>query len=200
MLGTVAPPVTGLQFVQGDEFKVGHPAPEGKKIVQVVEFWATYSDKDVYFVGVTDEKDVAKISAFVKGMGSKMSYPVAIDSELSAKRLLFQPSGARGIPHVLLIGVEGKVVWMGHPMDPQFEQELDRQASKSTPRGKSEVLVPLPLITETYEELMQKPVSHLKGILTERKIDFKDCFEKGDLAKRVVDKASNVTYYQTKVE
>ncbi|KAJ3216274.1 hypothetical protein HDU67_009709 [Dinochytrium kinnereticum] len=197
MIGTVAPEVSGLKFVQGDEVKIGQAPEAGKKVVTVVEFWATFSKKDVYFVGITDEQDEAKIKAFITQMGTQMSYPIALDTHLEAKRKLFQPSGARGIPHVILIGVDGKVKWMGHPMDPKFESELNSQSDQATERGGGETLVPLPVVTESFEELMGKSVGFLKGLLNERKIDFRDCFEKSELARRVVEKASSITYYKT---
>ncbi|KAI8853642.1 thioredoxin-like protein [Chytridium lagenaria] len=215
MLGTVVPLVSGLKFVKGDEVKVGHAVEPGRMVVTCVEFWATwcgpcrstiphisnlarrFNKKDVYFVGITDEQDEAKISNFVDQMGPNMAYPVAIDTKLEAKSKLFRPAGAKGIPFVLLVGVDGKVKWMGHPADPKFEEALVAEAELATPRSGGETLVPLPLITETYEELMGKPVSYLKEILGERKIDFRDCFEKSELARRVVDKASTVTFYKS---
>ncbi|KAJ3103028.1 hypothetical protein HDU96_009434 [Phlyctochytrium bullatum] len=212
MIGQTIPAVDGLKFVKGEPFPVGGPVPAGKKIVTVVEFWATwcgpcrstiphlsevvkrFAKKDVNVVGVTDEQDEAKITAFASQMG--MEYPVAIDGRLEAKSKIFRPSGARGIPHAVVIGVDGKVVWMGHPMDPQFESTLAAQAALATDRGAPPVeLKPLPLVTETFEELVKKPVSYLKGLLNERKIDYKDCVEKADLARRVVEKASSVVYY-----
>ncbi|KAJ3410263.1 hypothetical protein HDV05_003989 [Chytridiales sp. JEL 0842] len=214
LIGRTIPPITGLHFVKGEPVKVGHPVPEGKKVVTVVEFWATwcgpcrdsipvlsktaqrYSTKAVDFIGVTNEKDVSKITAFVNQMGDSMSYPVALDLESSAQREIFAPSGARGIPFAVIIGVEGKVVWAGHPMDPAFEKNLDAQASLASPKTPPKEPEALPPIKDSLEELMTKSVKELKTILKDRGIDFSDCFEKGDLAKRVVERASNITYYK----
>lgn len=57
--------------------------------------------------------------------------------------------------------------------------------------------VPLPLITESYEELMAKSVKELKTILSERGISMVGAAEKSDLARLVVEKASTVTYYKS---
>lgn len=46
---------------------------------------------------------------------------------------------------------------------------------------------PLP-ITETFDELKQKSVKELRGILVEWAVDFSDCVEKADLVERVIQK------------
>ncbi|KAJ3194802.1 hypothetical protein HK101_001862 [Irineochytrium annulatum] len=212
--GTPLPPITGLKFVKGDDW-VTKPLDPSRRVVRVFEFWATwcgpcrstiphlselankYIKKDVYIVGVTDEKDEGKIRGFVEGMGKKMDYPVALDLELSARKSLFIPSGAQGIPHVILVGVDGKVLWNGHPVDPQFAQLLEQQATLATDREPEKEPEPLPLITESEEELGRKSVKELKAILSERGIGFGDCFEKGDLVKRVRERAATVQYYKS---
>ncbi len=54
----------------------------------------------------------------------------------------------------------------------------------------------LPLVSETEAELMARPIKELKEILKERRIDASDCFEKGDLARKIVATCTNVTYYK----
>ncbi|KAJ3319328.1 hypothetical protein HDU76_000590 [Blyttiomyces sp. JEL0837] len=123
-----------------------------------------------------------------------MTYPVAIDTQYSVKKNVFAPSGARGIPHAVIL-LDRVVIWAGHPMDPKFEEELAEAVKKSTPKGPIKQPEPLPLITESYEELLKKSVKELKQILGDRKIDMKGLAEKGDLAKKIVETCSTVTYY-----
>lgn len=101
-VGAVAPPLEGLQYVQGGTFRDSVADPTRAGTVTVVEFWATWCapcvasiphldelyrgyrkshPKTVEFVGVTSETDVAAIDAFIAARGSSMSYPVAIDAE-----------------------------------------------------------------------------------------------------------------------
>ncbi|KAJ3280928.1 hypothetical protein HK104_000310, partial [Borealophlyctis nickersoniae] len=153
-----------------------------------------YEDKDVYIVGITDERDEAKIKNFVTSQGPNMTYTVAIDSSLDARQKLFAASGARGIPFSLIVDSDNVIVWSGHPAEPEFEEKLDQAARAATPRKSS--LTPLPAITQSYDELMSMSVKDLKKILADRKISATDCLEKGDLAKRIVDRCKGVTYYQ----
>lgn len=55
---------------------------------------------------------------------------------------------------------------------------------------------PLPLITESYEELMGRSAKELKAMLTDRGLSTADCVEKGDLARKVVEQCSRTTYYK----
>ncbi|KAJ3045771.1 hypothetical protein HDV00_007897 [Rhizophlyctis rosea] len=149
------------------------------------ELQRKYADKEVHFVGITDEKDTNKIYAFAQSQGDSMSYSVAVDSHGEARAKLFAPSGARGIPHVFLVDVNNTIIWAGHPGEPEFESKLAAAAKAASPKREPE---PLPVITSSLEELMSKPVKELKQILIERRINFSDCVEKADLAKRIVDR------------
>ena len=99
--------------------------------VHVVEFWATwcppcltsiphltalqekYADRGVNIIGVSDEK-LATVEAFVKKMGDKMAYTVAIDAGATSKGYMGK-YGVGGIPHAFVVK-DGEVVWHGHPM------------------------------------------------------------------------------------
>ena len=101
--------------------------------VHVVEFWATwcppcltsiphltelqekFKDRGVNIIGVSDE-ELATVESFVKKMGDKMAYTVAIDAGATSKGYMGK-YGVGGIPHAFVVK-DGKVVWHGHPMDP----------------------------------------------------------------------------------
>ncbi|KAI9348000.1 thioredoxin-like protein [Zopfochytrium polystomum] len=152
--------VTGLRFVKGDPVPV-RPVPKddndkgGDKVKRVVvcEFWATwckpceataphlsevakkFADKEVHIIGITNEANaVGKVEAFVRKMGDKMAYAVAIDTDGSAHRNLLDRSGSIGIPHAVVLSTEGTPVWSGHPMDPEFEVVVAREAERASPR------------------------------------------------------------------
>ncbi|CAG8684752.1 14861_t:CDS:2 [Cetraspora pellucida] len=193
-VGTViSQPISDLTFIKGDPVTIGdqhNPVP-----VLVVEFWATWCPpcrdsiphltdiqqkfQNVTILGVTYEKDVDKITEFVKSMGDKMNYTVAVDTNESAKNAIFTPSNARGIPTAYIL-VKNKIVWQGHPMGENFETELQNAISQVESIVEQ---IALPRITESFDDLMQKPVKELKTILEDRGISIVGCLEKPDFAK-----------------
>ncbi len=136
-VGDKAPALKVAKFVKGDEVK-GFEA--GK--VYVVEFWATwcgpcikaiphltelqkqYADKGVKFVGVSVwEREPEKVEPFVKKMGDKMDYSVAMDqvaegadasSGFMAANWL-TAAGQEGIPCSMIVDQKGTLAWIGHP-------------------------------------------------------------------------------------
>lgn len=136
-LGDPAAPLKIRQWVKGDPVDLA--TVKGKKIV-VVEFWATwcppcrtsiphltelqkkFKDKDVLFVGISDEA-ASVVEPFVKKMGDQMDYLVAIDDERSTSKGYMEAYGQRGIPTAFVVDKAGNVVWVGHPMG-QLEETL----------------------------------------------------------------------------
>lgn len=142
-LGQAAPALKISEWVKGKAVDL----KEGKgKNVYVVEFWATwcppcrasiphltelqakYKDKNVVFIGVSDE-EVGTVKKFVDKMGDKMAYTVAIDDEKETSKGYMQEFGIRGIPHAFIVDRDGKIAWHTHPMDPSFEKALDKVVS-----------------------------------------------------------------------
>lgn len=113
---------------------------------------------------------------------------------------LYQRSEAAGIPHAFVVDASNHVTFSGHPMDPGFEAAVSKAAAAAGagqhPAAPAEKQ-PLPRISESYEQLMAAhSAKELKAMLTERGIDVTDCFEKGDLAKKIVATCANTTYYK----
>lgn len=138
-VGDSAPAIKVAKWNKGTPVKGFAP---GK--VYVVEFWATwcgpcktsiphltdlakkYAGK-VNFVGVSvwetdpkkpDNSYMAKVDKFVKDMGAKMDYNVAADdlSGTMAKTWM-EAAGQNGIPTAFVVNQQGKIAWIGHPMD-----------------------------------------------------------------------------------
>ena len=98
--------------------------------VHVIEFWATwcgpcltsiphltelqekFKDRGVNIIGISNE-ELATVESFVKKMGDKMAYTVAIDTGATSKGYMGQ-YGIGGIPHAFVVK-DGEVVWHGHP-------------------------------------------------------------------------------------
>ncbi|KAG0355876.1 hypothetical protein BGZ54_000934 [Gamsiella multidivaricata] len=179
-VGTVVPFINDFLVINGDaSTTIGGPVPEGRTKVVVLEFWATiphlselqrkYKDVDVTIVGATNEKDEQ-----LHPLNSTYLFIIEV----------FKASGATGIPFAAVV-VNNKIVFSGHPMDPQFAKTLEDAASKASSTRKEPVA--LPLVTQTYEELMQLRPKELRQILEDRGIRTTGCSEKGDFAKLIVE-------------
>ena len=138
--GDAAPPLTVGKWVKGDAVERLEP---GK--LYVVEFWATWcvpckhsiphltemarKNPDVTFIGSDIwEKDETLVEPFVKKMGDQMDYHVATDTEPGKGGAMavdwMKAAGQHGIPAAFLIGKDGKIAWIGHPM--AMEPVLER--------------------------------------------------------------------------
>jgi len=143
-LGDPAWPLTGLTWVKGKpvEIKPG--------TVYVVEFWATwcppckksiphltelqhkYKDRNVVIVGISTEK-VNVVTPFVEQKGPEMDYVVAVDTKGAVASGYMDAFGVDTIPTAFVVGADGKLAWVGHPMDDMetvLEQALAAAAAK----------------------------------------------------------------------
>lgn len=137
--GMKAPALAVAKWVKG---KPVAKFEKGK--VYVVEFWATwcgpckttiphltemakkYAGK-VSFNGISvwenkrDAKDTsyyATVDKFVKEMGVKMDYNVAIDGPAGAvSDAWMKAANQNGIPTAFIVDQNGTIAWIGHPMD-----------------------------------------------------------------------------------
>jgi thiol-disulfide isomerase/thioredoxin len=137
MIGDTAPELAVSKWVKGEPIT---GFEKGK--TYVVEFWATWCGpckvsiphltelqkeyKQVPFIGVSVwEADQARVEPFVKDMGEKMDYRVAMDDVPPRKEDEKRPqgkmdlgwmkaSGSNGIPTAFIVH-DGKVAWIGHP-------------------------------------------------------------------------------------
>jgi len=153
---TVGDPAPKLQV---KEFVKGEPVKEFEKgKTYVVEFWATWcgpcrtsiphltelqkKHKDVTFIGVSVwEESQAAVAPYVKEMGDKMDYRVALDSlpeggdrnDGKMARTWMAAAGENGIPAAFIVNGDGKVAWIGHPMS--MEEPLEKVISGSWDLG-----------------------------------------------------------------
>jgi thiol-disulfide isomerase/thioredoxin len=149
-VGDPAPKLQVAQWVQGDAVD----AFEGDK-VYIVEFWATWcgpcisaiphlneiylrhKDKGLVVIGQNVfEKDDKGVPGFVRKMGSKMTYRVALDDKsveggfMAAKWL--KAAGQNGIPCAFVVNKAGKIAYIGHPMRLQESLLTSLLAEQST--------------------------------------------------------------------
>jgi thiol-disulfide isomerase/thioredoxin len=132
-VGSDAPSIDGLELVQG--------SLADKPQVRVVEFWATWCGpckasiphindmhrslrrRGLEIIGVSDEKPEV-VANFLRMQGERMSYIVAIDPEKKLKERFMGAAGKSGIPCAFVIGPSGKIAFIGHPMDEEFDKAV----------------------------------------------------------------------------
>lgn len=135
-IGDPAPKLQTGKWVQGEPVKEFEP---GK--AYIVEFWATwcgpcrvsiphlnetyqkYKDKGLIVIGQDCwERDESQVAPFVKKMGEKMTYRVALDDKDGSEKgkmaeTWMDAAGRNGIPSAFLVDKKGLIAWIGHPME-----------------------------------------------------------------------------------
>lgn len=135
-LGDKAPALSAEKWIKGEPIT---GFEKGK--VYVVEFWATwcgpcktsiphltdlqkkYKDKDVRIIGANvweqyNDKTLEKVEKFVGEYGEKMDYTIAYDGKTkSIDKAYMKAAGQDGIPTAFIVDREGRVAYIGHPME-----------------------------------------------------------------------------------
>lgn len=147
LVGDAAPALAIEKWVKG--------APIAKLeegTVYLVEFWATwcvpcvrsiphlndlearYSDRGVSVVSVaSQEMTPADLDRFVAKQGDKMGYRVGLDRAGETNAAWMTAAGQRGIPTTFLVDRQGRIAWIGHPLDQtnRLEEALARVLDKT---------------------------------------------------------------------
>lgn len=134
-IGDPAPKLQVGKWVQGEPVKAFE-----KDKAYIVEFWATwcgpcrvsiphlnelhekYKDKGLVVIGQDVwERDESLVEPFIKKMGDKMTYRVAMDDKTKEEKgamavTWMQAAGQNGIPTAFVVNKHGKIAWIGHPM------------------------------------------------------------------------------------
>ncbi len=135
-VGDAAPKLTTGKWMQGEPVK-----EFAKGTAYIVEFWATwcgpcresiphlnevynkYKDKNLVVIGQDCwEDDDDLVAPFIKKMGDKMTYRVALDDKEGSKKgkmsdHWMDAAGQDGIPTAFLVDTHGVIAWIGHPME-----------------------------------------------------------------------------------
>jgi thiol-disulfide isomerase/thioredoxin len=135
-VGDPAPKLQVAKWVQGEPVKKFEPGT-----AYIVEFWATwcgpcratiphlnetyekFKDKGLVVIGQDVwERDEALVAPFIKKMGEKMTYRVALDDKAGDEKgrmatTWMEAAGQSGIPTAFVVDQSGKIAWIGHPME-----------------------------------------------------------------------------------
>jgi hypothetical protein len=125
--------------------KVGDRAPKlqtGKWVQgEPVKDFEKFKDKGLIVIGQDcSERDESQVAPFVKKMGDKMTYRVALDDKTSDKqgqmsKTWMEAAGQNGIPTAFLVDTKGVIAWIGHPMELK-EQVIEDVLAGKTPVSK----------------------------------------------------------------
>lgn len=134
-VGDKAPPLAGGKWMQGQAVRTFE---EGK--IYVIEMWATwcgpcvaaiphinrmqeeYGRDGLIVIGQNIwEDDPADVEPFLKKMANDMTYRVVMDDVSGGGRgrmatLWMDAAGQNGIPCSFVVGKDGRIAWIGHPM------------------------------------------------------------------------------------
>jgi thiol-disulfide isomerase/thioredoxin len=171
--GDPAPPLAVDKWVKGEPVK---QLEKGK--VYVIECWATwcgpcvqaiphvtelqkkYKDKDLVVIGMNIwENDDAAVEPFVKKMGDKMDYRVAMDDKTGGGRgkmaeTWMAAAGQNGIPCSFIVDRDTKIAWIGHPM--QMDRPLEQIiAGKFDAKREGELQAKRTATQKRFQEAMQ---------------------------------------------
>lgn len=152
-VGDAAPKLEVTNWIKGSEVPVFE-----KDHAYVVEFWATWcgpcresiphltklqkDNKDITFIGVTASErgdDKAKklegVQKFVKAQGDGMAYTVAYDETHTMGEKWLAAAGVGTIPTAFIVDGDGKIVFIGNPLNnPEFDKKVE-QISKAMHKG-----------------------------------------------------------------
>ena len=196
-----APALDVEHWVQNGEGKFGKVTKFEKDKVYVVEFWATwcgpcvasmphivetqkkYAEKGVQIVSISNEpKETVeefldrKVPRSEKEMTFRdltKSYCLTTDPDGSVNASYMEAAGQNGIPCAFIVGKDGKIEWIGHPM--QMDDPL-----KAVVEGKWDRKAFADEFKEQQEaEALQMKVQQQVGLLLRDK-KFKEALEKFD--------------------
>mmetsp|Transcript_5467 Transcript_5467/g.33787 ORF Transcript_5467/g.33787 Transcript_5467/m.33787 type:complete len:240 (-) Transcript_5467:97-816(-) len=204
-VGWECPPVLGLRFMRGEEVQV----PSKGDCVVVLEFWspwcqpcieaiphmnkiqAKHYEKGLRIVSLISGKfGPSDVSRYAKKHGMEYSAAFPYHRRFEVEHLK-NSAGSWCVPFSMVIDKKGIVRFSGHPMDEGLELMIEECLAEE-----DRLPIPLPLITESKEDLMKKTEYELEDILLLRRIPLKYSCEKRHLVRWILAKCADTVYYR----
>ena len=140
-LGDPAPPVTVMQWIKGApvNFKSGTniyvlvfctlSRANEFAITNLNSLQKKYQDKGVAVVAISDEP-AESLKAFVQLKGAGIDFTVAADDEARRTTTSYQRIFKQvALPRAYVVGMDGKVLWHGHPLRDGLGEVVDEITS-----------------------------------------------------------------------
>ena len=133
-VGSPAPALSPVRYLT----KVGGPQKFQPGQIYVIDFWATwcgpciqamphlaelqasYADKGVTVIALAsppNKGEVADTEEFAEREGERLKLALALEEKPENYAAFFLAAKQRGIPCTFVIGRDGKIAYIGHPMD-----------------------------------------------------------------------------------
>ena len=97
------------------EFSGTHCAPCITALPHLTELQKKHPN--VIFISVYSQEKKEDVRQFLDQHGEKMGFRVALDRDGAMWKKWMEASGFHGIPYVYLVGADGKIAWIGGPME-----------------------------------------------------------------------------------
>lgn len=78
---------------------------------------------------------LSNLKKFVTDQGSKMEYRVAYDADRQMATGWMQPAGRNTIPTSFVVGHDGKIAWIGNPLEPAFDAAIEKAIKDAKAAG-----------------------------------------------------------------
>lgn len=184
-VGSKAPSIDVEHWMQQGDDKFPKVTDFEKGKVYVVEFWATwcppcvasmphlaelqqkYRDQGVRIISISDE-DTETVNEFlagnVRGKEDQTyqqltdAYSLTTDPDQSAFKDYMEAAGQNGIPTAFLVGKDGVIEWIGHPME--MDEPLQQVVDGSWDRKKYAELM---AEKKKYETMQQEAMVMLRA-------------------------------------
>jgi len=126
-IGSPSPKLVAMKYVRGDAVKELSAGTiyvvefSGTECVPCIKFIPHMNElhnkhTSVVFISIFNEKEKA-VRGFLAGKGKDIAFRVAVDPAGGMLRGWTEPAYLEGIPQVFIVGKDGKIAWIGHPVE-----------------------------------------------------------------------------------